>query len=73
MNSTAGATSRSGGILGIHQDPRQEMKRLLKEGKRRGRKYAQQLIREVGSFVINSGQMQKLTEGFFLFTPPPSS
>jgi hypothetical protein len=40
-------------------------KRNQKEGKRRGRKMAQQLIKEIGNFMIDSGQIQRLSEGSF--------
>jgi hypothetical protein len=63
--STAGATSRSGGGLGIHLDPNKDNWKMPKEIKCRGHKSTQQLIREVGRFMINSGQIQKLIEGFF--------
>jgi hypothetical protein len=56
-----GATSR----LGIHLEPDPDPKWNQKEGKRRGHKSTHQLIKEVGKFMINSGQIQRLSEGFF--------
>jgi hypothetical protein len=50
-DSTAGSTAR----LGISSDPNHEPKKSTKESKRRGRKPAQQLIREAGHLMINSG------------------
>jgi hypothetical protein len=67
-NSSAGSTAR----LGIAPDPNQEPKKQTKESKRRGRKPAQQLIKETGHLMINSGQIQRLSEGY-LHPPPPSS
>jgi hypothetical protein len=70
IDSTTRATSRSDSGLDIQIDLGKENRKTPKEGKRRGCKSAQQLIQEVGSFTINSGQIQKLTEGFF--PPPPN-
>ena len=50
-NSTAGSTSRSGITADMHTD----QKKITKENKRRGRKPAQQLIKEAGHLMINSG------------------
>jgi hypothetical protein len=66
-NSTAGSTAR----LGIAADMHTEQKKITKENKRRGRKPAQQLIKEAGHLMINSGQIQRLSEGYL--HPPPSS
>jgi hypothetical protein len=67
-NSTAGSTAR----LGISSDPSPEPKKSTKENKRRGCKPSQQLIKEVGHLMINSGQIQRLSEGY-LHPPPPST
>jgi hypothetical protein len=67
-DSMAGSTAR----LGISSDPSPKPKKSTKENKRRGRKPAQQLIREVGHLMINLGQIQRLSEGY-LHPPPPSS
>jgi len=67
LNSSAGSTAR----LGIATDLSSGTKRILRENKRRGRKTAQQLIKEAGNLMINSGQIQKLSEGY-LHTAPPS-
>jgi hypothetical protein len=67
-NSTAGFTAR----LGILADPGSEPKRITKENKRRGRKPTHQLIKEARHLMINSGQIQRLSEGY-LHPPPPSS
>jgi hypothetical protein len=66
-DSTAGSTAR----LGISSDPSPEPKKSTKENKRRGRKPAQQLIREAGHLMINSGQIQRLSEGYLHPPPPP--
>jgi len=67
-NSTVGSTTR----LGISTDPGSEPKRTTKENKRRGRKPAHQLIKEARHLMINSGQIERLSEGY-LHPPPPSS
>jgi hypothetical protein len=66
-NSTAGSTAR----LGISADPTIEQKKTTKENRRRGRKPAQQLIKEAGHLMINSGQIQRLSEGYLHPPPPP--
>jgi len=58
--------------LGISSDPNPEPKKSTKEGKRRGRKIAQQLIHEARHLMINSGQIQRLSEGYLHPTPPSS-
>jgi hypothetical protein len=67
LNSSAGSTAR----LGIALDSNSSMKRIPRESKRRGRKPAHQLIKEAGNLMINSGQIQKLSERY-LHTAPPS-
>jgi hypothetical protein len=67
-NSTAGSTAR----LGITVDPGSEPKRTTKENKRRGYKPAHQLIKEEGHLMINSGQIQRLSEGYLHPLPPAS-
>jgi len=61
IDSTAGATSRSKGALGIHFDLSKDYHKIHKELKRTGCKSTQQLICEVGNFMIHSRQIQKLT------------
>jgi hypothetical protein len=67
IDSTAGSTSR----LGISSDPTSELRRTSHESKRRGRKSTHQLIKEVGNYMLNSGKIQRLTEGYL--NPPPNS
>jgi hypothetical protein len=66
LNSSAGSTTR----LGIATDTSSGSKRVLRENKRRGRKTTQQLIKEAGNLMINSGQIHKLSEGYLHPTPP---
>jgi hypothetical protein len=66
LNSSAGSTAR----LGIATDSNSGSKRILRESKRRGRKTAQQLIKEAGNLMINSGQIHKLSEGYLHSAPP---
>jgi hypothetical protein len=56
LDSTVGATSR----LGVSPDPDPDPKRNPKEGRRQGRKSTQQLIKEAGNYLINSGQIHHL-------------
>jgi hypothetical protein len=66
LNSSAGSTAR----LGIAQDQNSGSKKILRESRRRGRKTAHQLIKEAGNLLINSGQIQKLSEGYLHSSPP---
>jgi hypothetical protein len=61
LDSSTGATS----WLGIRGDPNLDQRRHPKENKRRGRKSMQQLIKEADNYMINSGQIHKLSESSF--------
>jgi hypothetical protein len=65
LDSSAGATSR----LGISVDPNLDPRRNPKENKRHGRKSMHQLIKEAGNYMINSGQIQRLSESSFSHPP----
>jgi hypothetical protein len=65
LDSSAGATSR----LGIRVDPNLDPRRHPKENKRRGRKSTHQLIKEADNYMINSGQIHKLSESSFSHPP----
>jgi hypothetical protein len=67
LDSTAGSTAR----LGIATESSSGSKKTPRENKRRGRKPVHQLIKEAGHLMINSGQIQKLSEGYL--HPHPSS
>ena len=67
LNSTAGSTTR----LGIAIKSSSGSKKIPHENKRRERKPVHQLIKEAGHLMINSGQIQKLLEGYL--HPHPSS
>jgi hypothetical protein len=60
LDSTAGSTAR----LGIATESSSGSTKIPREIKRRGRKPAHQLIKEAGNLMINSGQIQKLSEGY---------
>jgi hypothetical protein len=57
LNSTTWVTSRFGSGLGIHSDVHKDQCKLAKEGGKRGRKSTQNLIQEIGSYMVNSGQI----------------
>jgi hypothetical protein len=65
LDSSTGATSR----LDISVDPNPDPQRNPKENKRRGRKSVHQLIKEAGNYMINSGQIQRLSESSFSHPP----
>jgi hypothetical protein len=60
LDSMTGSTAR----LGIATESSSGSKKIPREKKRRGRKPAHQLIKEAGNLMINSGQIQKLSEGY---------
>jgi hypothetical protein len=61
MDSSTGATSR----LGISTNPNPDPRKQPTVNKRRGRKLAHQLIREAGNYMINLGQIHRLSESSF--------
>jgi hypothetical protein len=65
LDSSAGATSR----LGIDTNPNQDPRKQPKENKRRGRKSAHQLIKGAGNYMINLGQIHKLSKSSFSYPP----
>jgi hypothetical protein len=65
MDSSTGATSRLGISVDLNLDPR----RHPKENKRRGRKSVHQLIKEAENYMINSGQIHRLSESSFSHPP----
>lgn len=67
LDSMAGSTAR----LGIATESNSFSKKIPPENKRRGRKPVHQLIKEAGNLMINSGQIQNLSEGYL--HPHPSS
>jgi len=64
LNSSVGSSAR----LGIAIDTQSISKKIPRENKRRGCKSAQQLIKEAGNLMINSGKIQKISE-VYLQTP----
>jgi len=60
---------RSTTRLGITIDPSIDSKHAPCENKRGGCKYSQQLIKEVGNFMLNLGHVHRLSEGYL--HPPP--
>jgi hypothetical protein len=66
LNSSTGSTA----WLGIATDSSSGSKKILRENKRRGRKIVQQLIKEAGNLMINSGQIHKISEVYLHTTPP---
>jgi biotin-(acetyl-CoA carboxylase) ligase len=65
LDSMAGSTAR----LDISTESSSSSKKILREGKRRGQKPVHQLIKEAGNLMINSGQIQKLSEGYLHLHP----
>jgi hypothetical protein len=63
---------RSIAWLAVDIDPNTDGKCTTQEGKGWGRKSSHKLIKEVGNFMLNSGQIHKISEGY-LHPPPQSS
>jgi hypothetical protein len=61
LDSTAGATYR----LDISVDPDLDPRNNPRENKRHGRKSMHQLIKEARNYIINLGQIQRLSERSF--------
>jgi hypothetical protein len=65
LDSSAGAISK----LGINTNPNQYPRKHPKENKRQGKKSAHQLIKEARNYMINSGQIHRLSESSFSHPP----
>jgi hypothetical protein len=73
INSSAGGSARANTNLGIQKDTSKEQCKPTKEEKKRGRKPRHQLIQDVGNFLVNSGQINLISESFLPLPPPSSS
>jgi hypothetical protein len=73
LNSSAGGKARASTNLGIQKETTKEQRKTTKEEKKRGRKPKHQLIQDVDNFLVNSGQIQLISDSFPPLQPPPSS
>jgi hypothetical protein len=71
LNSSVGSSARSSSGLGIHHNQQKDQRKLQKDEKKRGRKSTQQLIQEIGHFMVNSGQIQLISDIFPPLPPNP--
>jgi hypothetical protein len=73
LNSSAGSTARAGKALGIQGSQSKNPSKVQKEEKKRGRKSTNKLIQEIGNFMVNSGQINLISDSFPPLPTPPSS
>jgi hypothetical protein len=73
LNSSAGSSARASKALGIQGSQIKNPNKAQKDEKKRGRKSTNKLIQEIGSFMVNSGQIHLISESFPPLPPPPQS
>jgi hypothetical protein len=73
LNSSAGSTARAGKALGIQGSQSKNPSKVQKEEKKRGRKSTNKLIQEIGNFMVNSGQINLISDSFPPLPSHPSS
>ena len=73
LNSSAGSSARASKALGIQGSQIKNPNKAQKDEKKRGRKSTNKLIQEIGSFMVNSGQIHLISESFPPLQPPPQS
>lgn len=72
LNSLVGGLARANTNLGVQKGTTKDPCKPTKDEKKRGRKPKHQLIQDVGRFLINSGQIQLISDNFPPLQPPPS-
>jgi hypothetical protein len=72
LNSSVGGSARANTNLGIQKGTTKDPRKPTKDEKKRGRKPKHQLIQDVGNFLVNSGQIQLISDSFPPLQPPPS-
>jgi exonuclease III len=72
LNSSAGSSARASKALGIQGSQTKNPNKAQKDEKKRGRKSTNKLIQEIGSFMVNSGQIHLISDSFPPLPPPPS-
>jgi hypothetical protein len=73
LNSSAGSSARVSKALGIQGSQTKNPSKAQKDEKKRGRKSTNKLIQEIGSFMVNSGQIHLISDRFPPLPPPQSS
>jgi hypothetical protein len=73
LNSSAGSSARTSKALGVQTNQSKTPSKVQKEEKKRGRKSTSKLIQEIGNFMVNSGQIQLISDSFPPLPNHPSS
>jgi hypothetical protein len=73
LNSSAGGSAGANANLGIQKGTSKDPHKITKEEKKRARKPKHQLIQDVGNFLVNSGQINLISDNFPPLQPPSSS
>jgi hypothetical protein len=71
LSSSAGSSARAIKALGIQSSQTKNPNKAQKDEKKRGRKSTNKLIQEIGSFMVNSGQIHLISDSFPPLPPPP--
>jgi hypothetical protein len=73
LKSSAGSTARANKSLGIQGGQSKNPAKTQKDEKKRGRKSTNKLIQEIGNFMVNSGQINLISDSFPPLPNPQSS
>jgi len=73
LNSSAGSSAQASKSLGIQGGQSKNPAKTQKDEKKRGRKSTNKLIQEIGNFMVNSGQINLISDRFPPLPTPPSS
>jgi hypothetical protein len=73
LNSSAGSSAQASKSLGIQGGQSKNPAKTQKDEKKRGRKSTNKLIQEIGNFMVNSGQINLISDSFPPLPTPPSS
>jgi hypothetical protein len=73
LNSSAGSSVRASKGLGIQGGQSKNPNKIQKDEKKQGRKSTNKLIQEIGNYMVNSGQINLISDSFPPLPTPPSS
>jgi hypothetical protein len=73
LNSSAGSSARASKSLGIQGSQSKNPNKIQKDEKKRGRKSTNKLIQEIGNYMVNSGQINLISDSFPPLPTPQSS
>jgi hypothetical protein len=73
LDSSAGSSARASKGLGIQGSQPKNPTKIQKDEKKRGRKSTNKIIQEIGNYMVNSGQINLMSDSFPPLPNPHSS